>query len=150
MRRRSLLATLAAGTAVAVTGCSGLTGPIAQRSFVICDADCDWAEKTPDAGEDPVIERYPDERRVVVYGHMYVGSGSCDRAVLDSTEVDGDTLRVAVGVGDKGNPMGGCTADMSPDQYRASFRFRESMPERVVVEEDAAFDPESSETEAAG
>jgi len=30
---------------------------------------------------------------------------------------------------------------VSSDQYRARFRFREQLPERVVVEEDASFDP---------
>lgn len=152
MRRRSLLATLAAAATGSVAGCTGLTGPITERSFAICDTECDWGGKTPDAGGDPIVERFPDDLRVVVYGNMYVGSSSCDRAVLENAEVVDGTLRVVVGVGDKGNnPLGGaCTADMGTDKYRATFRFRETMPEQVVVEEDAAWDPEPSETETDG
>jgi hypothetical protein len=147
MRRRSLLATLAAATAGSIAGCTGLTGPIAQRSFEICDTDCDWEPKTPDPGGDPIVERFPDDLRVTIYGNMYVGSSSCDRAVLETVEVADSTLRVVVGVGDKvDNPMGGCTADMGTDKYRATFQFREEMPEQVVVEEDAVYDPEPSET----
>jgi hypothetical protein len=152
MRRRSLLGTLAAVATGSVTGCTGLTGPIPERSFEICDTECDWGEKTPDAGGDPIVERFPDNLRIVIYGNMSVGSSSCDRAVLENAEVAEGTLRVTVGVGEKdNNPLGGaCTADMGTDKYRATFRFREELPEQVVVEEDAAWDSEPSETPTDG
>lgn len=152
MRRRSLLATLAVAATGSVAGCTGLTGPVAQRSFEICGTDCDWGTKTPDAGGDPIVERFPDDLQVVIYGNMYVGSSSCDRAVLENAEVAQGTLRVTVGVGEKDdNPLGGaCTADMGTDKYRATFRFREELPEQVVVEENAAWDPEPSATETDG
>lgn len=149
MRRRSFLGALAAGSLTAAAGCSaGLSGPIEQQQFDICDADCDWAANTPDAGHDPIVERFPEDRRVVVYGNMFVGSSSCDKAVLESAEVREDTLHLVVGVGDQNPDMGGCTADMGTDQYRATFRFRDELPGDVVVEEQAAYDPPASETEA--
>lgn len=148
MRRRSFLAAIGTVGLVTGAGCgSGLTGPIEQRRFEICDNDCDWAENTPGPGEDPIVERFPDDRRVVVYGNMYVGSSSCDRAVLESVELRESTLRLVVGVGDKNPIMGGCTADMGTDRYRATVRLREELPANVVVEEQAAYDPEHSETE---
>lgn len=148
MRRRSVLGALVGGSLVAVAGCSAVrSGPLERQQFDICDTDCDWAEKTPDAGHDPTVERFPEDRRVVVYGNMFVGSSSCDRAVLESAEVREDTLHLVVGVGDQNPSMGGCTADMGTDQYRASFKFREELPENVVVEEQAAYDPPESETE---
>lgn len=147
MRRRSLLATLAGVGTVATAGCVGAPGPIESRTFDICDTECDWADQTPDAGGDPIVERNSAQNRVVVYGNMYVGSSSCDRAVLDSLSVEGDTLRVAVGVGNRERSGTSCTADMGSDQYRLRVRFRETVPEQVVVEEDAAWDPEPSETE---
>ncbi|AEN04777.1 hypothetical protein [Halolamina sp.] len=52
MRRRPRLVTLAVGSIGSVTGCRGLSGSIEQRSFAICHAECDWAAKTPEAGED--------------------------------------------------------------------------------------------------
>lgn len=148
MQRRALLATVAAGTAGATAGCGyRLSGPIERQRFAICDGDCDWADRTPEPGADPIVERSPDERRVLVYGNMYVGSSSCHRAALASAEIANGTLRVVVGVGEKGFlPNVGCTADMSPDRYRASFTFRESLPARVAVEEKAAWDPDSTET----
>lgn len=148
MQRRALLATVAVGTAGVAAGCGyRLSGPIERQRFAICDGDCDWADRTPEPGGDPIVERYPDERRVLVYGNMYVGSSSCRRAVLESAEIANGTLRVAVGVGEKGLlPKAGCTADMGPDRYRASFTFRESLPERIVVEERAAWDPDPTET----
>ena len=147
MRRRSLLATIAGVGTVAAAGCAGLRGPIQNRTFDICDTDCDWQDRTPDPGADPVVERQPDEQRVVVYGNMYVGSSSCDRAVLDSLSVADDTLHAVVGVGDKqGLPGTACTADMGTDQYRLRVQFREAVPEQVTVEEHAAWDPEPSES----
>lgn len=149
MRRRSFLVSLAAGGLVAGAGCSsGLSGPVERREFDICDGDCDWAEQTPDPGADPIVERFPDDRRVVVYGNMYVGSSSCDRAVLESVEVRENSLHLVVRVGDQNPTMGGCTADMGTDQYRASVWLRDELPENVVVEEQAAYDPEPSETES--
>ena len=147
MRRRPLLATLATGSIGTVTGCHALAGPITQQSFEICDSDCDWATQTPDAGDDPVVDRYPDGPDIIVFGNMYVGSSSCDKAVLDSAGVREDTLHLVVAVGDQNPTMGGCTADMGTDQYRASFRFREKLPEHIVVTERAAYDPDRSETE---
>ncbi|SHH46508.1 hypothetical protein [Halobaculum gomorrense] len=151
MHRRALLSALATLPAATTAGCGfRLSGPIARRSFEICDADGECAEKVPDAGGDPVVERHPDERRIVVYGFMYVGSGSCDRAVLDSAHVANDTLVVRVGVESRGAfgfgvaPTLGCTADMSADRYRATVRFRSSLPADVTVIEDAAYDPEST------
>ncbi len=150
MRRRSFLVSLAAGGLVAGAGCSsGLSGPVERREFDICDGDCDWAEETPDPGDDPIVERFPEARRVVVYGNMYVGSSSCDKAVLESVEVRPASLHLVVGVGDQNPTMGGCTADMGTDQYRTEVRLREELPERVVVEEQAAYDPEPSATETA-
>lgn len=148
MRRRSFLGTLAAGGFVAGAGCgSRFSGPIEHRAFEICDTDCDWAENTPEPGRDPIVERFPEDRRVVVYGNMYVGSSSCDKAVLRSVEVNEDTLRLVVGVGEKNPNMGGCTADMGTDQYRATVRVSEELPANVVVEEQAAYDPTHSEPE---
>lgn len=149
MQRRSLLAVLATGGIGAIAGCNGLTGPIKQQSLTICDTDCDWDSKTPKAGKSPIVERYPDERRVVVYGHMYVGSSSCNRAVLKSAQVTDSSLTIVVGVGDKGNnPMGGaCTADISSDKYRVIIRLRTELPERVVVEEKPGWDPSETPTD---
>jgi hypothetical protein len=147
MHRRSFLAVLAAGGLGGMAGCgTRLTGPIERQRFDICDTDCDWANETPDPGGDPIVERSPDERRIVVYGNMYVGSSSCDKAVLESASVGDDTLRLVVAVGDKDPTMGGCTADMGTDQYRATFHFREELPADVVVEERAAYDPSDTET----
>ena len=147
MRRRSLLATLAGVGTITTAGCVGAPGPIESQTFDICETECDWSAQTPDAGADPLVERTPAQNRVVVYGNMFVGSSSCDRAVLDSLTVEGDTLRVAVGVGEKQGFGTGCTADMGSDQYRLQVQFRETIPEQVVVEEDAAWDPAPSETE---
>lgn len=150
MRRRSFLASIAAGALVTAAGCvSGFSGPVERREFDICNTDCDWAEHTPEPGADPIVERFPDDRRVVVYGNMYVGSSSCDKAVLRSVEVQDDTLRLAVAVGDQNPIQGGCTADMGTDQYRARVWLREELPANVVVEDQAAYDPERSETETA-
>lgn len=147
MQRRSFLGALAAGSLGATAGCGfRLSGPIERQRFDICDTDCDWADETPDPGGDPVVERSPDERRILVYGNMFVGSSSCDKAVLESTTVSDDTLRLVVAVGDKDPVMGGCTADMGTDKYRATFRFRAELPANVVVEERAAYDPSETET----
>ena len=148
MQRRSFLATVLAGSLTAVAGCSAArSGPIERQQFDICDGDCDWTENTPEPGHDPIVERFPEDRRVIVYGNMFVGSSSCDRAVLESAEVREDTLHLVVAVGDQNPSMGGCTADMGTDQYRATLQFREDLPENVVVEEQAAYDPPESETE---
>lgn len=150
MQRRALLATLAAGVSGTTAGCGyRLTGPIANRSFTRCD-DCDWADRTPDPGRDPVVVRDAEARRVTVYGFIYVGSSSCNRAVLRSLDLTDGVLRVVVGVGEKGVlPNLGCTADMSAERYRVVVRFRDSLPDRVVVEEEAAWDPEPTPTPSA-
>lgn len=143
MKRRALPATVATAIAEATAGCGfRLSGSSERQRFAICDGDCDWASHTPEPGADPIVERHRDENCVLVYGKVYVGSSSCDRAVLESVGVSRGTLRVEVGVWEKGLlPNVGCTAEMGPDRYRASFTFRESLPERVVVEERAAWDP---------
>ncbi|QZP36303.1 hypothetical protein [Halobaculum magnesiiphilum] len=148
MQRRALLAALATLPAATVAGCGARGGQISDRSFRICDFDSDCGRRAPDPGGDPVIERRPESREITIYGAMYVGSGSCDRAVLESARVVDDALVVHVGVGRQGMfgfgavPSPGCTADMSVDRYRVRVRFRSSLPASVCVVEDAAWDPE--------
>lgn len=149
MQRRVLLAALATLPAATVAGCGARDGPIADRSFRICAFDSDCGRREPEPGGDPAIERRPESREVTIYGAMYVGSGSCDRAVLESVRVVDDALVVRVGVGTQGVfglgavPSLGCTADMSVDRYRVRIRFRSSLPAAVRVVEDAAWDPEA-------
>ena len=86
VNRRALLAVVGTATAGAAAARGyRLTGPVEFRSFAVSDddEDCDWASRTPRPGGDPVIERHADDRRVVVYGFVYVGSESCDRAAWE-------------------------------------------------------------------
>lgn len=75
---------------------------------------------------------------MVVSGHVYYGSSSCDEPRLDrvTDDPDADRLRIEVGYGSDWPPSLGCTADVAGTFYRLSVRFDGTLPATVTVLED--------------
>ena len=150
MDRRTFLLVAAAGAA---GGClatlDGAPGgdPVADRSLTILDPDDDRYERDA-LTEPPRVTFDAENRRVVVTGAFFVGSSSCNRAVLDHAAYDHDaaTLDVALASGRQDDAGNACSADESADHYRLVVTFEDTLPRTVVVTESG--DPSGQTTTA--
>lgn len=141
MHRRRLLAGAVALPALAATaGCTGLAHlltPVEDHEFTAYQPATGAFDRAPGPDEEPEIEFDADASRVVVTGSLFVGSSSCNRAVLEGVrwEADADALRVVVGSGRQPDAGNACTADESADAYRLVVTFDGVLPEAATVRE---------------
>lgn len=155
MNRRRLLYALGAG-GLGLTSYQQVTAelsPIANREFELNPPEVDGpGERTDDGSikienEPPSVEFSNSESTIEVTGHMLVGSGSCDRAVLKQVTYHArpDALQVVVGTGPQREgffesiqPGRICTLAMTGDTYRVRVRMADDLPKRVVAVEHGA------------
>lgn len=140
MKRRALLGGL--GGLLATAGCMGQLTPgsaaIERRELTAYDPDDAFYDGAPDVSDPPKITFDEAETQVRVTGKLFVGSSTCNKAILTeaSYERDSDTLRLTVGSGEKENAGNSCTADESIDAYRAIITFTEQLPQTAVATEE--------------
>lgn len=150
MKRRTVLGGIC--SLGATTGCLAQVTPgsrsISERKFTAYDPQSDFYDSAPDVTDPPEITFQPDNNRVQVVGKLFVGSSTCNKAVLNQATFDerSGTLQVVIGSGKKeqsGNP---CTGDESADAYRALIIFDQQLPETVKAKEKG--DAKDNETTA--
>lgn len=145
-RRRAIIAI---GLGISFPGCLDFRhhgGVVASPPDGVEDVTFERLEQeevTVDPGTDPKLTVDWDEHTFTIEGYVYVGSGECNQAVLESVDVTESEVQFEITPGkspdhpDYSLVNFACTMEMAPDPYRVEGSIPTNTDRVVVVERDA-------------